>query len=83
MTSDAIYARLTELFREIFEDPALVLRPETTASDVPGWDSGRMVEILMATEEAFGITLTTREVDALARVGDLADTVARKTAGGA
>lgn len=81
MTTDAIYARLTALFREVFEDPALVLRPEMTANDVPGWDSGRMVEILMATEEAFGITFTTREVDALARVGDLADTVARKTGG--
>ena len=81
MTSNAIYTRLTEVFREVFEDPDLDLRPEMTAHDVPGWDSGRMVEILMATEEAFGITFTTREVDAMGRVGDLADTVARKTTG--
>ncbi|SFL17398.1 acyl carrier protein [Methylorubrum salsuginis] len=82
MTPDEIDARLTDIFREVFDDPALVLRPEMTARDVAGWDSGRMVDILMATEEAFGITFTTREVDALARVGDLAETVARKLAGG-
>lgn len=81
MTSDEIDARLTDIFREIFDDPALVLRPDMTARDVAGWDSGRMVEILMATEEAFAITFTTREVDALARVGDLADAIARKRAG--
>ncbi len=81
MTSDEIDARLTDIFREVFDDPAMTLRPDMTARDVAGWDSGRMVEILMATEEAFGITFTTREVDALARVGDLADTIARKRAG--
>ncbi|KQT57240.1 hypothetical protein ASG52_04055 [Methylobacterium sp. Leaf456] len=82
MIPDAIDARLTDIFREVFDDPALVVRPEMTARDVAGWDSGRMVEILMATEDAFGITFTTREVDALARVGDLSDAVARKLAGG-
>ena len=81
MMSDAIYARLTNVFREVFEDPNLALRPEMTARDVPGWDSGRMVEILMATEDAFGIAFTAREVDAMLRVGDLAETVGRKTAG--
>lgn len=81
MTSDEIDTRLTDIFREVFDDPAMTLRPDMTARDVAGWDSGRMVEILMATEEAFGITFTTREVDALARVGDLADTIARKRAG--
>jgi acyl carrier protein len=81
MTSDEINARLTDIFREVFDDPAMTLRPDMTARDVAGWDSGRMVEILMATEEAFEIAFTTREVDALASVGDLADTIARKRAG--
>lgn len=81
MTSDEIDSRLTDIFREVFDDPAMTLRPDMTARDIAGWDSGRMVEILMATEEAFEIAFTTREVDALARVGDLADTIARKRAG--
>ena len=81
MMSDAIYARLTNVFREVFEDPNLALRPEMTARDVPGWIPGRMVEILMATEEAFGIAFTSREVDAMLRVGDLAETVGRKRLG--
>ena len=31
--------KLTDLFRETFEDESLVLRPDLTAQDVEKWDS--------------------------------------------
>ncbi len=80
MTRPEIEAALTAIFRETFADTAMVLRPELTAQDVPGWDSLKMVMIFMAVEERFGIRLRTREMDALARVGDFVDLIERKTA---
>lgn len=71
---------LTAIFRDIFADPALRLERDTTADDVPGWDSARMVEIIIATEAHFGITFTTRETDNMRCVGDMIDLVARKAA---
>ena len=80
MHTDAVQARLTTLFREVFGDPDLVIHPETTANDIEGWDSGRMIELIVAAEAEFGIRLTTREVDGMARVADFIAIIAAKTA---
>ena len=56
----------------------LVLKPELSAKDVQGWDSFKQIEIIMATEEKFGIKFTTRELDSLQNVGDLVRVVTAK-----
>ncbi len=81
MQKDAIYEQLTSVFRDVFQDDALTISPDTTAQDVEGWDSGRMIELVMAAESHFGIRFTSREVDGMMRVADFADTIERKTAG--
>ena len=70
MTETEILAELTEILREAFGDDALTVTPETTAKDVPGWDSIRMVSILIAVEDRFGIKTRSREIDRLRSVGD-------------
>src|SRR5690606_11337212 len=39
MTTSSIYSRLTEIFREVFDDDDLVVGPALTADDVEEWDS--------------------------------------------
>jgi acyl carrier protein len=73
-----IYGALTEIFRDVFMRDDLELTPELTAKDVKGWDSFKQIEIIMATEERFGIQLNTREIDSLQNVGDLVRVVASK-----
>ena len=73
MTTEAIYAKLTEIFHEVFIRDDLVLTPDLSAKDVEGWNSFKMIEIIMATEERFDVKLSTREVDGLKSVGDLAN----------
>lgn len=70
MTETEILAALTEILREAFGDDTLTVTPETTAKDVPGWDSIRMVSILIAVEDRFGIKTRSREIDRLRSVGD-------------
>ncbi len=41
MTEPEAYRVLTELFREVFADDTLVLRPDLTVYDVDGWDRSR------------------------------------------
>ncbi len=76
MTEDQIMADVTELLREVFDNPALAVSAETSAKDVPGWDSMKQVMILLAVEEKFDIQLTTREMDRLKNVGDLVTAIA-------
>ncbi len=70
MTETEILAALTEVLRDAFGDDTLTVTPETTAKDVPGWDSIRMVSILIAVEDRFGIKTRSREIDRLRSVGD-------------
>lgn len=78
MTETEIYSALTTIFHDVFLRDDLVLTPALSAKDVPGWDSFKQIEILIATEQLFGIKLTTREIDALTNVGDLVSAVAGK-----
>lgn len=80
MQPDAIETQLTAIFRDVFGDPALVITPDTTAGDVEGWDSGRMIELIVAAESEFGVRFTTREVDGMARVADFVAIIGRKLA---
>ncbi len=79
MSEADIYAFLTETFQDVFMRDDILLKPELTARDVEGWDSFKQIEILLATEERFGIKFSTREVDSLQSVGDLVRLVSAKT----
>ncbi len=80
MTDAEIYAGLTELFRGIFADEGMVLTPQTSADQVAGWDSVKMVTIILGVEQHFGVRLRSREVDRLKNVGDLAGLVRTRQA---
>jgi acyl carrier protein len=76
MSTSEIYAALTEIFRDTFLNDDMELTPALSAKDVDGWDSFKQIEIILATETRFGIRLTTKEIDNLSCVGDLAAVIA-------
>jgi acyl carrier protein len=69
---------LTKVFRQVFDDPAIALQPETTADDVEGWDSMSHVNLIMAVENQFNIRFSQKEVVGFKNVGDLARCVESK-----
>jgi acyl carrier protein len=81
MDESAIRDGVTATFRAIFGDDALSLAPDMTAADIAGWDSLRMVLILAALEERFGLRFTTRDMDSLKSVGDIVHVVGRRLSG--
>ncbi|HZU88134.1 MAG TPA: acyl carrier protein [Stellaceae bacterium] len=82
MTITEIYATLTQIFNGLFGRDDLVLRPEMTGRDVPGWDSFKLVEIVLAVEQHYGVRLQSKELDSLETIGDFARVLAAKTNGG-
>jgi acyl carrier protein len=75
-TKVEILERLQEIFREIFDDKSIVLKAETTASDIPDWDSRHQITIILACERAFGIRLRPREINALENVNEMVEHLA-------
>ncbi len=78
MTEAEIYAFLTEVFQDQFMREDITLKPQTTAQDVPGWDSFKQMEIILAAEKRFDIKLNTRDIDSLRNIGDLVRVVMTK-----
>jgi acyl carrier protein len=70
VTGTDLLAALTQIFRENFDDEKLVLAMTTTARDIPGWDSAKMVFLVLAVEERFGVRFRSKEIDALRSIGD-------------
>lgn len=79
MREPEAYAFLTEVFREVFGRDDIVLRPDMTANDVPGWDSLKQVEVILAMQERLDIKVSTKELDRLGQVGDLVQLIVAKT----
>jgi acyl carrier protein len=71
-------AKLTDIFRTLFNDPSLILRDDLTAPDVAGWDSFNHINLVMQIEEDFGLRFTTDEIVSLKDVGEFKALVARK-----
>jgi len=78
MTEAEIYASLTELFREVFDDDNLELTPATTADEVEGWDSQAHVNLIVAAEMKFGVRFRAAELESLHNVGDFAALIGQK-----
>lgn len=81
MTQTDTYAVLNEIFQDVFDDDKLVVGPETTAADVPDWDSQAHINLIVATEMRFGIRFRTAELESLHSVADLARLIDVKRAG--
>ncbi|MBB3463086.1 acyl carrier protein [Rhizobium sp. BK377] len=78
--SDENVARLTAVFRDLFNDDTIVLSEHTTAADIPGWDSFNHINLVMMVENEFGIRLKTSEITHLKNVGGLMNLIATKVA---
>lgn len=75
---DDLHVRLTSIFRDVFDDDALILRDDMTADNVESWDSLTHVDLIVAIEKEFKIRLTTGEISGLKSVGQLTALVSRK-----
>jgi acyl carrier protein len=80
MENAVILTRLTDMFREIFDNETLTLTPRTAAPDIPGWDSMNHITIVVEAERRFGVKFQTTEIEELHDVGEFIALIAKKTA---
>ncbi len=75
---EKIYERLTELFRDFFDDEDIELDEETTAEDIDDWDSLNHITLISAVEAEFGVKFTMGEVSGMKNVGEMADIISAR-----
>lgn len=78
MVEEQIYARLAEIFEDVFDEGPVRLTPELSAKDVDGWDSLTHIRLILTVERAFKIKFSTSEIGKLENVGDLVALIAER-----
>ncbi len=78
MNREQAAARLTEVFRDIFDDDSIVLTDATSAKDIEDWDSLEHINLIAAVEKAFRMRFTMREVSGMKNVGEMLDIVCER-----
>lgn len=75
MTHEEIMERLTEVFREVFDDETIYINESTTANDIEEWDSIEHINLIEAVEKEFSMNFQMREVSGMKNVGEMAEII--------
>ena len=74
MTREEVYARLKGVFADVF-DREVALSDETTAADVPGWDSLTHITLIGTVEDEFDIKFPMKDVVHMKNIGEMVNLI--------
>jgi acyl carrier protein len=66
-----VLAKLTEIFRNVFDNEDLIISDLTSTIDIDEWDSLAQINIILASEAIFKIRFNPAEIESLKNVGDI------------
>ncbi len=78
MSREEVFQKLNEVFREEFDDEEILVKEDTTAKDIEGWDSLEHIDLIAAVEDAFSVHFSMAEVTSMKNVGEMADRIMEK-----
>lgn len=78
MSREEITNKLTEIFRDVFDDEEIELSDSTTADAIEAWDSLEHISLIAAVEKAFKMRFTMREVSGMKNVGEMIDIIEQR-----
>lgn len=75
MTREEAYAKLNEVFQDVFDDEDITVCDATTAEDVDGWDSLMHITLIGTVEDEFDIKFAMKDVVGMKNVGQMVDII--------
>jgi len=80
MSIESVLKEVTGIFRRELGNDDLEIGLETTAADVPEWDSLTHILLVVAIEKHFAIKFTSAEIEGYKNVGQMCEAIVRKKA---
>jgi acyl carrier protein len=77
---DPLQEKITTVFRDVFDDPALEVHPGLSSSTFADWDSFAQVKLVIGLSEEFGVQFSTDDVLAASSVAAWRELIAAKLA---
>lgn len=75
MTREEVFETLNEVFRDVFDEPSIVVNENTTSEDIEDWDSLEHINLIAAVEQEFGVKFHMGQVVTMKNVGEMADII--------
>lgn len=77
-TLEQVITEVTAIFRDVLDKDSIQLKYETTANDVPDWDSLSHIELVVAVEKHFKIRFNFADLQKFKNVGEMCDNIVLK-----
>ena len=81
MELNDIIAALNLIFRDVLDNEAITVTPETKADDIEEWDSLNHIQLVVAIEKKFKVRFTAAEINSWKNVGDMCKAIIQRTQG--
>jgi acyl carrier protein len=81
VTRNEIRAAIRDILADLVDDDSLQINDDTTAADVPDWDSINHVRLMLTLEKRFGFRFRSDATEGLDNVSALIDVVERRLGG--
>ncbi len=78
MNRTDILSRLTDVFRDVFDDDSITINDNTTSADIDDWDSIEHINLIGAVEDEFGLRFKMKEVSGMKNVGEMIAIIAER-----
>jgi acyl carrier protein len=78
MDHNEIIEKLNGIFIDVLDNPGIVLKDETSASDIEEWDSLNHIQLVVAIEKSFRIKFTAKEIQSWKNVGEMCNGIQEK-----
>lgn len=75
MSREEVFAKLNEVFQDVFDDNDITVTDTTTADDIEDWDSLEHINLIAAVEQEFGMKFNMGQVVSMKNVGEMADII--------
>lgn len=75
MSREEVFEKVTEIFRDVFDDDDLVIGETTNSDDIEDWDSLEHIQLVVAMEKEFKVKFDIKTVNSLENVGQMVDLI--------
>ncbi|MFQ9650177.1 MAG: acyl carrier protein [Enterocloster sp.] len=75
MKRQDVFKKLSEVFRDVFDDESIVVTEVTSADDIEDWDSLEHINLIVSVEKKFNMKFTMNEVVGMKNAGEMADVI--------
>lgn len=75
MSREEVFERVTDIFRDVFDDDELVISDSTNSEDIEDWDSLEHIQLVVGMEKEFKVKFDIKTVNSLENVGQMVDLI--------